>query len=128
MSDGLVAQTLVLDWQDGPLEGFSLFAQPRTCVHFRAIAIRANPDDQDEYLHELRGVPADVIDRFISIAGGALGQPRTPVWVPIWPVGGGIVGRALDEFLASVMKQVGPVEGYATSVNGDRFSRWWVPR
>jgi hypothetical protein len=78
-----IARSLVLDWHDGPREGFIRFDEPASTWHFRIFAEAMSPDDLDRRLFLLAAVPENTFPRLLD-ALRPLGDAGAPHWTPIW--------------------------------------------
>jgi hypothetical protein len=77
-----VARTIILDWSDGPREGFVWLARPESGWHFTIHAERSG-DEPDDNLFLFAALPdgaAETVDAALADLGPAPG----PHWVPIW--------------------------------------------
>ncbi|GHF93126.1 MULTISPECIES: hypothetical protein [Amycolatopsis] len=79
-----VERLAVLDWYDGPIEGYLRVADPGSCWHFEVVAA-AHPDKgPGERHYALSAAPDDVFERLREF----LEPPSTGrVWVPRGPSG-----------------------------------------
>lgn len=71
----------MLDWYDGPLEGFLEFAVPRTAWRYRIFAERRPPEDIDERFMLLSEVPFELWLELVGFLTDAYG-PQGQSWVP----------------------------------------------
>ena len=78
-----VAQVVILDWYDGPRTGLCKMAKPQCTFHFALLDERLLPDDLDDRVFRLSEASEGTMEQMLSILG-AMGPPKTPVWVPIW--------------------------------------------
>src|SRR4051812_14744264 len=78
-----VGRVLVLEWYDGPRDGFIDLSHPQSCWYFQLLGERVDNHDVDSRLYLLSAVPAGVIDEIAALTGG---QPQAQqVWVvPSW--------------------------------------------
>ncbi|MEV6824236.1 hypothetical protein [Amycolatopsis sp. NPDC051102] len=62
-ADLRIDRVLVLDWYDGPIEGYLRLADPVSCWKYKVIAVRRPEDDVDDRLYALSAAPDDTFDR-----------------------------------------------------------------
>jgi hypothetical protein len=84
LSSWKVKQVLILDWYDGPREGFCEMASPPCCFHFKEFAENYVPEGLDERLFYLREIPIEGFRDVMLLLANELGEPKKPSWVPIW--------------------------------------------
>jgi hypothetical protein len=77
-----VRQVVVLDWSDGPREGFCELVEPPCCFAFKIFAEPLHELDE-QALFTLRQLERDAVQHLL-VALNELGPPRSPVWVPMW--------------------------------------------
>lgn len=99
---------VVLDWQDGPREGYLSLTQPESAWSFRLIASRFDPDGLDDLLFLWRPLPWRVWqDLTLSLASSQ--RPQSSTWVPTPEIWDGVVSEALGEALRAPLPKEGLV-------------------
>jgi hypothetical protein len=76
-------QAVILDWYDGPREGFCALDEPNCEFYFKLFAEMTSSDDLDDRLFRLYATSCPVLDDIVSSLS-VLGQPFRPCWIPIW--------------------------------------------
>lgn len=62
-----VIPTVVLEWYDGPLEGFADVMKDDQCWHFKIVADRFRPDDLDDRVFAFTRLSAEVTSMVRSV-------------------------------------------------------------
>ena len=78
-----VAQTIILDWYDGPREGFVWLAHPESGWHFTVFAEHDGDEEPDDNLFLLAPLPEGAREA-VDEALRDVGPPSGPHWVPEW--------------------------------------------
>jgi len=81
--DWEVEQVVVLDWYDGPREGFCRLRFPAAEFHFKVVAERPAEDDVDDRVFAVATLPAGAMQELLPYLSFA-GEPSKPVWIPRW--------------------------------------------
>lgn len=99
-----MSRMIVLDWYDGPREGFVEFGRPASSWYFRAYAQAVGPDGSDDLLFTLAALPAGALDELAEVLpGGAEGG----VWVPDWVFGTEHAKRVADQLVNDLIAAAG---------------------
>lgn len=78
-----VHRMLVLDWLDGPIEGFCWLSTPSYAFFFTLLAEWMNPDDLDDRLFLIGEVSKDAIDSIVNLLDEPVPQGYK-YWAPRW--------------------------------------------
>jgi hypothetical protein len=65
-SDLMTAKVIVLDWVDGPLEGFLSLENPKSAWYFRLFADNIRSDDVDDRLFALTPITGTLIEEVLG--------------------------------------------------------------
>jgi hypothetical protein len=119
-----VAQTIVLDWYDGPLGGFCRLHTPAAELELVLLDERHNPDGIDVRLFRVGVLPAGTFEAVLGSLRFA-GPPTTPVWAPIWrsEVPGEL--EAADRAVAAARAAVVPTSLVVSTTDFVAFSACW---
>ncbi|GAA3039776.1 hypothetical protein [Actinokineospora globicatena] len=117
-------QAIVLDWHDGPQEGFLGFADSDSRWHFRSFAHQHNPDGLDDRLYLLSAVPSELVGEFAAVLSEEA-ESRSPVWVPRWEFSGPDQLEKVEGVLAAAMAQVGHPIAVLESADLVHINRIW---
>ena len=115
-SELAITKVVVLDWVDGPLEGFLSVANPRSDWHFRIVANNARTDDIDDRLFGLALVSDLTMTRVLEAVAA------DPEKVTVIPEPSDIDEAVLGE----VMERLGPPEVFALLDLPQAIERVWL--
>jgi hypothetical protein len=80
-----VRHTFILDWYDGPREGFCRLSTPDCAFFFTLLGEWMNPDDLDDRLFLIGEVSKDAIDSIVNLLDEPVPQRHEHwVWSPRW--------------------------------------------
>lgn len=120
-----LARAVVLDWLDGPTEGYVRMNGVDRTWYFRLAAERTRSDLPDDRLYLLCEAPPDAIDRVVEASGE---RPETPVpmWVPSWQFADRETERRAEAVLADLIGRTGPPRILLRSADLRRFEDVWL--
>lgn len=123
---GIVIQrVLVLDWHDGPVEGFMELETPRQAWHFRLVASRRERGVPDGRLYLLSESPIDAVGRVEEVLKD-VDAPRGLTWIPTWQYGDSKVQERADAALQELMNKVEPGQVILQSADLVHFDNLWL--
>jgi hypothetical protein len=79
----VTSQVVVFDWYDGPRVGICALAHPRVEFFFTAVQEPLDGDSSHTRVYQLSELPLGSVENAVA-ALRCLGEPRQPVWTPIW--------------------------------------------
>lgn len=118
-------QSVVLDWHDGPREGFIRFDQPPSCWYFRIYAEASQADGLDERLFLLCPAADDAVSRLLH-ALEPLGPPSSAQWAPIWRFPSDELRRAAEAAIEALVRDAGPPEVVVLSTDLGTVAGVWL--
>jgi hypothetical protein len=95
-------QVIILDWHDGPLEGFLRTKVPKATWYFKVIAARTSSDMPDDRLFLFSEAPGDSLERLTAVLKDD-DNPTSPLWVPAWHFEKAETKQRADAVLAEIM-------------------------
>jgi hypothetical protein len=119
------AESVILDWHDGPREGFLRFEVPPSTWYFRLLAQTTDPDDVDNRVFWFAPAPDDTLPRLHS-ALLPLGPPPRPFWTPVWRFPDDASRDLADATVAELVGRVAPPEVLVESRDLTTFRRVWL--
>jgi hypothetical protein len=119
------AECIVLDWHDGPREGFIRFEAPASTWYFRLLAQTTDPDDLDTRIFWFSPAPDDTLPR-LHEALRPLGPPPRPFWTPVWRFPDDASRQRADATVAELVGRVGPAEVVIESKDLTSLRRVWL--
>lgn len=111
-----VTKEIILDWRDGPFEGFLSVANPLSHWHFRIVAGYERPDDVDDRLFALSPMTDTLMSQALRAVSANVDKV---IEVPHPSV---IDAVSLDE----VLGRIGRPEVLAVLVSPARVERMWL--
>ncbi|MEU8184123.1 hypothetical protein AB0B86_25540 [Micromonospora sp. NPDC049047] len=124
VAEVVVDRAIVLDWYDGPLEGFARLAAVEAVWHFRVIAERTGGDLPDDRLYQFSQVVAtDALDRLDEALGGA---PDDPLWIPEWAFPDHAARQHADRLVADLIDHAAGQRVIIRSVDLRLVDALWV--
>jgi len=96
---------VVLDWHDGPREGFLRIDNPLSCWRYRLYAEARREDDLDDRLYLFSLAPDDALQRLIEVLT-ELGPIKEPLWVPMWRFPNDEAQRTADQAITALITEV----------------------
>jgi hypothetical protein len=117
-------RAIILDWHDGPLEGFlRLFGIDYTW-YFQIVGERTTSDGPDDRLYILFEAAADSLDRLSEV----LAEDEATVgelWVPSWDFRDTDAQQRAEAVLATLLGLVGRAEVFLRSSNLLKIEGVW---
>jgi hypothetical protein len=123
VAEVVVDRAIVLDWYDGPLEGFARLAAVDAVWHFRVIAERTDADLPDDRLYQFSQVATDALDRLDEALGGA---PDDLFWIPEWAFPDHAARQHADRLVADLIDHAAGQRVIIGSVDLRLVSAVWV--
>jgi hypothetical protein len=109
-------RAIVIDWQDGPLEGFLRISDIDCSWYFQIIGERTKSDLSDDRIYVLFQASNDSLERLTEVLPTD-GPPTGRLWVPIWRFRDSLAQNRAEEVLARVLDEVGQAEVLLRSSN-----------
>lgn len=100
-----IEQVIVLDWHDGPLEGFLKIADLNFTWYFQVVAEKKRSDTPDDRIYFLFEAPMNSVDRLTEILAEDE-QVKEPLWVPSWRFRDPEIRQRADALVADLMNNV----------------------
>ena len=122
-----IVQAIVLDWQDGPVDGFLKFATPLTAWRFQLLGERQEDDDVDSRLYLLSGIPDGKWEKLRESLGEDEGSPG-PLWIPTWQFDSNEARDAADRAVSELEHAAGAPELIIKASGNLRVSEMWLVR
>lgn len=119
------AEGIVLDWHDGPREGFIRFELPASTWYFRLLAQTSDPDDLDNRVFWFASAPDDTMAR-LHDALRPLGPPSRRFWTPVWRFPDDASRDRADATVADLIRRTPPPDVLAESRDLLTFRRVWL--
>jgi len=116
----------VLDWYDGPREGFVELSRPVSAWYFQLMAERSDPDDADHRLYLLSEVPGGVIDLIAGLVGGADRPAALGTWVPAWQFSDPAGRQAADDAVEKAIREAESGSVVVRSQDLTRVDDFWL--
>jgi hypothetical protein len=121
ISQASISRTIVLDWRDGPLEGFVTFGNPAGSCYFRLIAENTPSEDaEDDRLFSLVILDGAIMARILQILEISPDDDSSTIVAD--PAASG------DTRLESLIEEFGAPQLIASSVASFIFDRAWITR
>lgn len=118
------AQSIVLDWHDGPNEGFLRLDHPPSTWYFRLYSETFDPEGLDLRELLLAPVPDNTMEILLE-ALRPLGAARSPHWVPIWQFPDEDSRRRADATIAELVGRAGTADVVVETRDLTRLTRMW---
>ena len=100
-------------------------ARPQCTFHFALLAERLLLDDLDDRVFRLSEASEGAMEQTLSILG-ALGPPKTPVWVPIWSFDSETRRLEAEQKLGSVLASLIRTKLIVRTPDMIRFLGFWA--
>src|SRR5437899_999379 len=100
-------QAVVLDWFDGPREGFCALATPACEFFFELLDEKPTDEGLDDRLFRLSALPCGSVAEALT-AVGDLGTPAGRIWVPIWRFPNETARQHAEQFVEQLLAQRRP--------------------
>ncbi len=120
-----VGQVIVLDWHDGPREGFLRLKQPLSCWYYRLYAEARREEEPDDRLYLFALAPDDTPQRLIS-ALAELELPEKRLWVPTWRFSSEEARRVADQAVAALISEIEDPVLLVRSVDLLQLQKLWL--
>jgi hypothetical protein len=122
-----VSEAVVLDWYDGPLEGFLRFDVPPTTWQFKLFAERAENEAPDDRLFLLSEVPVGLWKKLIAALAGKE-NTEAATQIPSWQFATPAARAAADEAVAQLERSCRPAELLVRLSGSMTISHMWTVR
>lgn len=120
-----VGQGIVLDWYDGPREGFLCLNKPLSWWYYRLYAEARREEDPDDRLYLFALAPDDVPQRLIS-ALAELEPPKERVWVPMWHFSSKEAQQVAEQAVDALIAEIGDPVLLVRSVDLLQLQKLWL--
>lgn len=98
------SKIIVLDYYDGPISGVAQCARCDAAYVFQMLDW---DEDQDIRTYSLSPLPSESFARLVQ-ALTALGEPKWPVWVPIWTFPTESIRQTVEREVGTTLQAKGP--------------------
>ncbi|MFG1919572.1 hypothetical protein [Micromonospora sp. NPDC048898] len=123
VAEVVVDRAIVLEWYDGPLEGFARLAAVDAVWHFRVIAERTDADFPDDRLYQFSQVATDALDRLDEALGGG---PGDLFWIPEWAFSDHAARQHADRLVADLIDHAAGRRVFIRSVDLRVVDALWL--
>lgn len=125
--DITVSHAIVLDWYDGPIEGYLKFEVLPTAWRFKLFAEHSEDEDSDSRIYLLSEVPVELWDRLSESVRNQVSSTSV-MWVPSWQFESDDDRAAADDVVAGLEDSAGPPELMIRASATMVISEAWVIR
>jgi hypothetical protein len=120
-----VQEGIILDWHDGPVEGFCRLSNPPCVFRFELFAERFQSEDVDDRVFRLSQVQDDAIHQLLeALSEGEV--PQRPMWVPRIGPDELERRRSLEKKLDELARSTKPSPIIVRTKDFHRFENYWL--
>lgn len=100
-----IEQAIVLDWYDGPLEGFLTIVDLNFTWYFQIVAEKTRSEAPDDRLYLLFEAPINSVDRLTEVLAEDE-RATKPLWIPSWRFRDPLTRKRADALVADLKNHV----------------------
>ncbi len=120
-----IERAVVLDWLDGPLEGFLRIVDTDSTWYFQLAAERTRYHTVDDRLYLLFHAPTDALERLAEVLGENE-MPTGKLWVPSWSFRDANAQQRAEVVLAGLLDLVGRAQLFLRSSDLLHIEDLWL--
>ncbi len=114
----------VLDWHDGPREGFCQFRKPDVAVYFEILAERFSPNDPDDQLFIWKQITNEDLSQIYSLLESQ-GKPNAKIWIPEWEFDSPETQQAVEKAIDDLILKHEKTDLIVRSRDMENFAEYW---